>query len=332
MRKLVIAAAVDGLIVHSVAQRNQRPLDGIKIKYLSNEITSSKEEHGKSWESINSYGIVGILTVGLSSYLISISSRQQVAVIFAKPIYVITGVTFIPLSSQAAVKKTFEQEASKKRSSHANTNIDSTDSEVSDEEEEPYANSRPRPTENDESPTSEPAEGRAASLRVPGHMDNSVAEDVFGRKGQYGRFAEKWFSRKGWTSDKRRNQGMSTEVVPIENDSQAPRTDNGQDGTDTKGVSQGQSEQIGKQEDISKRENNQSSRPNDAETLLPKLLQTTKVLLSSQSFYFSYDYDITRRLGTDEVKNRDLPLYKMVDPMVNLTSGYIDDEPLLKIE
>lgn len=53
------------------------------------------------------------------------------------------------------------------------------------------------------------------------------------------------------------------------------------------------------------------------DTLLPKLLRTTKVLLASRSFFFSYDYDITRRLGSQGAYNRDIPLHRIVDPLVS---------------
>lgn len=38
---------------------------------------------------------------------------------------------------------------------------------------------------------------------IPGEhkRTSSVAEDVITRKGGYGRFAKKWFSKKGWTAD-----------------------------------------------------------------------------------------------------------------------------------
>ena len=53
-------------------------------------------------------------------------------------------------------------------------------------------------------------------------------------------------------------------------------------------------------------------------SLTPKLLHTTKLLLAhSRSFYFSYDWDITRSWGsqTNSV-NSGVPLCKIVDPLV----------------
>ncbi len=132
---------------------------------------------------------------------------------------------------------------------------------------------------------------------------SNVAEDVIGRKGQYGRFAEKWFSRKGWSTEKRRAQGMSTDdpenppsaTFPREGP-QSPRSRS----EDTEGPEQ--------------RAESSKFNMNLANTLLPKLLRTTRMLLGSRSFFFSYDFDITRRLDTQEKKSSDLPLHKSVDP------------------
>lgn len=52
-------------------------------------------------------------------------------------------------------------------------------------------------------------------------------------------------------------------------------------------------------------------------SLLPKLLKTTQLLLSSKTFYYSYDYDITRSLPTQRQSTSDIPLFKDVDPQVS---------------
>ena len=63
-------------------------------------------------------------------------------------------------------------------------------------------------------------------------------------------------------------------------------------------------------------------------SLLPKLLHTTKLLLGSHSFYFSYDFDITRQLGRSLPQGGDIPLYKIVDPLYHwnrhLSSEFAD--------
>lgn len=51
-----------------------------------------------------------------------------------------------------------------------------------------------------------------------------------------------------------------------------------------------------------------------ANTLLPKLLRTTRMLLTSRSFFFSYEFDITRRLGEGNTSS-EVPLHKSVDEL-----------------
>ena len=52
------------------------------------------------------------------------------------------------------------------------------------------------------------------------------------------------------------------------------------------------------------------------DSLLPKLLRTTKMLLASRNFFFSYDYDITRRFGSLKDYSKDTPMCRVVDPLV----------------
>jgi hypothetical protein len=53
-----------------------------------------------------------------------------------------------------------------------------------------------------------------------------------------------------------------------------------------------------------------------AATLLPKLLHTTQILFgSSRSFFFSYDYDITRSFANKRPLSIELPLHTQVDPL-----------------
>jgi len=56
----------------------------------------------------------------------------------------------------------------------------------------------------------------------------------------------------------------------------------------------------------------QDSTTDVANALLPKLLRTTRMLLISRSFFFSYHLDITRRLGQG-ITSSELPLHKLVD-------------------
>ena len=70
-----------------------------------------------------------------------------------------------------------------------------------------------------------------------------------------------------------------------------------------------------------------SREANTANALVPKLLRTTRMLLSSRSFFYSYDLDITRRLGGEIMKNPEIPLSKSVDPLVSILSIFGDLPP-----
>ena len=264
------------------------------------------------------------MTIASVSYLISISRREQVAQIRRSPIYAITGVTLIPLSSQLDAKNAIEQarDSLNRDGDGQGGAIDNSD--TSDDEEVQPEDGH---TEDDEprsvistSPTD------AASLPLPADKDvnTSVAKDVIGRKGQYGRFAERWFSKKGWSTEKKRAQGMSADAI---GKSQIDGAGNSAEEADqaksyTSAIAEGVSGLLSsRKEPIEQRaDNNRSkaSNPNDVTiTLLPKLLRTTKMLFGSRSFFFSYDYDLTRRLGIQEVKNPEIPMHKVVDPLVS---------------
>ncbi|KAL9118444.1 MAG: hypothetical protein Q9187_005009 [Circinaria calcarea] len=304
VRKVTIVATADSLLLLPSVPRNLRSVRGINIPWGTNQVQPKgdevKNEGDGSYPSVESHGVVGILTVGPSSYLISISSRKQAAVIFGKPVYVITDVALIPLSSQSDATTIIEQTkaALKKGQSAAHKGDEVAGNHTSDDEEYHAVHTN---TAEDDDPTvpvtpdsrdGQPHEGQEAK-----EADSSVAVDVIGRQGQYGRFAERWFSRKGWAVDKRRNLGLSTDVAGKE-----PTTN------------LDQPEPAKSKGEIEKQVGDEQLEISKTADLLPKLLRTTKMLLSSESFFFSYEYDITRRLG-DHTTVADIPLYKAVDPL-----------------
>lgn len=62
VRKILIFAAVDGLVLQPLAQRGQRSVPATKISYKNNQITpvlnvgGDRDESGKSFEA---FGVVG---------------------------------------------------------------------------------------------------------------------------------------------------------------------------------------------------------------------------------------------------------------------------------
>lgn len=136
---------------------------------------------------------------------------------------------------------------------------------------------------------------------------SSVAEDVIKRKGSYGRFAERWFSHRGWVQDQRRNLGISDSAPQT---AEAPK--------DTQAKKQEKDDKILSNtvvaETASKHVENAVS---TGESLLPKLLRMAHIWFgTSRSFYFSYDVDITRSLSNKGLATTgETPLHQSAEPL-----------------
>ncbi|CAG5149051.1 uncharacterized protein ALTATR162_LOCUS2289 [Alternaria atra] len=335
VRKLLIFAAVDGLILQPSPPRNHPPAtqQAIKVDYKGNvmPLLKDRREEDTAPVSVEAHGIIGLLKVATSYFLISISDREQVALIRGKPIYKITDVALIPLSSQADADKAIAatRDHLKRRSRAPGLGDEDTDSDSED--------GAPSLTDSIiEDSSSAPSEVKDTVTGQKGSASQktSVAEDVIQRKGVYGRFADKWFSRKGWSADNRRLQGLSSE-----------------ENLAAKNVSQNVDSGVPKEEEHPKSESKPDTIPTgdkdisepvspeaipkalsgekDAATvaLLPKILQTTKMYFSSGNFFFSYDYDISHGIGQQQPSSS-VPLFKQFDPLFfwnqHIISPFID--------
>jgi len=263
------------------------------------------------------YVTIGLLSVASSSYLISISRRQQVALIKGSPIYVVTGVALIPLSSQTDAESAILQAQQSLKEDSGDKGPEILDSDGSEDEEKIFHGGLAEDDHYDSPTDSKPPTPPRTNPR-----GSSVAEDVIGKRGQYGRFAEKWFSKKGWSTERRRAQGMSTEDLEKTNLNATPTESAGVVDVETSIGQTHASDPADSQQDgtllSGQEETANSIKPsanvNVTNTLSPKLLQTTRMLLASKSFYFSYDYDITRRIGSQCLG--DISMYRAVDPLV----------------
>jgi len=268
---------------------------------------------------------LGLLTIASVSYLISISRREQVAQIRGSPIYTITGVTLIPLSSQQdGTNAIVQAKESLKKEAGGQASPATDDSDTSDNEEVPTEDGHTEDDEPQPVVTASPTDQDSTPLPADKGVNTSVAEDVIGRKGQYGRFAERWFRKRGWSTEKKRAQGMSTATIgdsPV--DGRIVDTEKSdQTSSYTSAITQGVSGWLGSRKETAEQpfDKNQieaSNTHNVAATLLPKLLRTTRILFGSRSFFFSYEYDITRRLGSQENRNPKIPMHKIVDSLVS---------------
>ncbi|KAL2016624.1 hypothetical protein VTK56DRAFT_3242 [Thermocarpiscus australiensis] len=314
-RKVIICAAVDGLVLHPLnskrdnqqQQRSSLPL--VKIKYGDALITTISRDAApdllsqKPNSSFEAFGIVGLVTVFRYSYLISITRRQQVAQIRGLPVYVITEVALTPCTSQQDAAESIAKTAAALSSRAAAGDDDGEDSSASGDETSPESGGNDEV--GDDVIIAPAAEAELSTTEETSNISprSSIAQDVIGRRGSYGRFAQRWFSRSGWAMDQKRMMGLSAERTGAAADGAAVPA----------GTSKGAA---------SKSVPTTFSIPSGADgseaavRLLPKLLRTSQILFgSSRTFFYSYDYDITRSMLNPKVPAApSMPLHEHVDP------------------
>ncbi|KAL0259600.1 hypothetical protein SLS55_005337 [Diplodia seriata] len=326
VRKLLIFAAVDGLVLQPAPPRNHPPAtqQAIKIDYkgIIQPLLKDRRDEDTTPQALEAHGIVGLLQVAKSSFLVAISRRELVAQVRGKPIYAITDVVLIPLASQVEANKAIVQaRESIKRSRGSAASGD--DSESESDSDSDTDTSSDHLTIDESLPDSPPPEAeKDATTATARGRRTSVAQDVIGRKGVYGRFAQRWFSRKGWSTEGRRMQGMSSdEDLPKRPDSRSPAPAPQDDpaaaaATAASPVSppaSGSDAAVKPVPDLAG--NLPQPAGNTSGTLLPKILKTTKLYFSSRSFFFSYDLDLSRSWGKQPETHSSLPLFKLYDPL-----------------
>jgi len=317
VRKLLIFAAVDGLILQPYPPRNHAPAtqQAIKVDYKGQvgPLLKDRRDENTTPISVEAHGIIGLLKVATSYFLVSISDREQVAQIRGRPIYKITDVALIPLSSQADADKAIAATRDHLRRRHRAPGLDDDDTDSESDDDAPSVSDsivEESPPERNE--IKSPVTGRTGSP----HPKTSVAEDVMQRKGVYGRFADKWFSRKGWSADNRRLQGFSSEEnLAAKDAASVPKAEEQPTGeskpdaipTDDENVPESVSPEA-----IPKALSGEKDMATVA--LLPKILQTSKMYFSSGNFFFSYDYDISHGIGQQQ-PTPSVALFKQFDPL-----------------
>jgi hypothetical protein len=224
-----------------------------------------------------------------------------VAQIQGKPIYSITNVAIIPLSSQADASRAISQAKETVLTGEAGQGETASEGSITDNETdggEPDINSVPS------SPTQE--------LSSPGDRRGSIAEDVIGKRVRFGRFAAGWLSRKTLGLPGLSNVGQDTterllgseKDVGTELQPPIAKLEETAETSEAPGAGAEAPLEHGKE-------------PSDPTVeLLPKLLRYTRLIYSSQNFFFAYDYDLTRSFGAQEARNDHLPMHKVVDELV----------------
>jgi hypothetical protein len=258
--------------------------------------------------------------VASTSFLISIARREQVAIIRGKPVYTISEVALIPLSSQQDAEQAIVR-ARDSQQRHSQTKDDFL-SDSSDDEDI---------TLPDDTSVADPEEVTPLTTnKIEDTRDKvtTVAEDVFAKKGLYGRFTDSWFSKKGWTADQRRKQGLSSQD-DLQRVKKAPKdpapapnteTDSAKEKTPAGDLESAGSVTGAKEDQLAPAEVahvvNSDTEPQIP--LLPKVLTTTKIFFGSKNFFFSYDYDLSRSTANQPAPSGSLNLYRTFDPLVSV--------------
>jgi hypothetical protein len=229
-------------------------------------------------------------------------------------VYKVTDVALIPLASQADADHAIasaREHVQRLKKAHG-LGEEEYDSDSEDE--------APSVTDSLEESPAPPSEVKDAVTGQRGPVDKhtSVAADVIQRKGMYGRFADKWFSTKGWKNDSRRTQGLSAtddvrktpqNVESVPNDDEAPVSPTKPDALP---VEDKDTPKDMSPEEIPKALEGRTD--NTTVALLPKILRTTKMYFASGNFFYSYDYDVSHDISQQQ-PNPSLPLFKQFDPL-----------------
>ncbi|KAK9415387.1 putative SAC domain-containing protein [Seiridium unicorne] len=318
-RKLLICAAVDGLIIQPLAPKGQRASQPVKVKYGDATVSSQPRDQlpdiSRPNSSFEAFGIIGLFTVSRLSYLVTITGRQQVAQIRGYPVYVVTDVALTPCTSQTEAESAVRHTSVQIRRAAQSNDKNATEDENSASDTEGDVASLLGHDEMDEVQSDrESLSGRATAADNEMREEDggeregrsSIAEDVIKRKGSYGRFAERWFSHRGWVQDQRRNMGIS-DASPQSSEMPPDPLGKKQEKDDKKLANTVVAETA------SQKVNNAVS---TGESLLPKLLRMAHIWFgTSHSFYFSYDIDITRHLGNKGLSTMgETPLHRTADP------------------
>lgn len=271
------------------------------------------------------------------NYLIAITSRQQVATVNRIPVYVITDVALIPLSSQSSAQEAIAK-AKASRARHASEGEPETDDESETTDGGDYKDIPPI------------AAGGVESTRSSTESDRP---DTVGR-GVYGLFAQKWFSKPGWkvakpnggqgemiaedpktlmeaTDDEPGSQEVTrTPTAPGKKrqstdlrEGTAPPPSPGPEDKPVPELESFPALPLSEEERVEQSKIAEKVKEDAVHSLAPKLLHTTRLLLgSSKSFFFSYDMDITRPLNQQQQQvgateaGEDAPLWVNVDQLV----------------
>lgn len=288
VRRLLIFTTVDGLILH--AHGNSDHQRSLALEYGTanfQQTGANTPQHGVQGARLEAFGLIGVVDIASTSYLIAITKRKQVAKIFDKPIYLIEDITVLPLSSQHDAEQAIRL-ATRPGDSDSNYSDDSG----SDAEEENSV--RDASVELSTTPGND-----IRPLQEKNASSTSIAEIVATRNVSFGRFASQWFSRQKAPPSTGANAGtvdnVTTPMPAEKGDTIVEDIENAE-----------------RAKDVSPATSQVSSTDYVAtQNLLPRILKTVKMVFTSQSYFFSYEFDLTKRFQDLDPGDQKLNLQRM---------------------
>lgn len=158
-----------------------------------------------------------------------------------------------------------------------------SDSDGSDSESE---GTQPEATAGDV--TESPTTNNSPYPTQRGSSNTSIVENVIAKRGQYGRFASEWFSKQGWGVAKHPPGGSPPVAVTKPSTGDSASAENARPEDDPTPPERERRDSESKQAT--------AHAHTSAAAMVPKILRSARLILTSRSFYFSYDFDLTRRL------------------------------------
>lgn len=275
-------------------------------------------------EAVDVHGIVGLLDLVSSKYLIVITRREEVALIRGNAVYAVRDVHLISLASKAeaekgilAARKIVDKsadgnsgggKAGVSASDETDVEAGDTDVEVSDDDDKDVETA----TEGEV----KPPEAEALEAPKQGVLGKGagVAKGVVMTPVNVGKFAGKWFrggGKKANIDDGAIETTKDSSTSPYSKDKQRQTAtgaviDYAKEDASHKDDSVVQSDTSGKSKDHSQ---------SVIESLTPRIVRGARLYFSSSGFFFSYEHDLSGTLMQRGERTSNMPMWKRFDPM-----------------
>lgn len=234
--------------------------------------------------------------------MIAITGREEVAKISGKQIYGITDVTLIPLASKTDAEHAVSAAQKVAKQGLQASAQDGEESDVG-EDAEPSAPVAQGDEVPEEIAALEPAKADGVVQK-----GTDLVKSVVPTKPAFGLFADRWFS-------KGKKKAVSTRGPDLtkEQKDQAPQAEQT---TTMKDIDEPKpddpAEAVAQNDTVP---SPAASKQTVLQSLTPRIVRSTKLYLSSSGFYFSYDYDLSAKLTSQDPTSSSSALYQRFDPL-----------------